>query len=508
MGKVPVRAECCQTCIHWESRDRKTVDDGNQVDACFDYQHCSICDSLKEWREWCASYTHYNWVRNTYRPSRESLRTPTELYVDSVTKFLMESRKRKARTPQKVTRTCTRCNGTGHVQCTSCGGRGVHRCGQCDGKGGFITELSIREDFETFHAKRYWLPDVNVPLTFYGFHDEAEQGLTPDDYANCHVLCDKEVVVAYKDGPFSCVSDVLKIGDADLDYPAELPGNMRSDIYAGYEDACRRIDKKIEDWGDGVNCRIKWASFKCTQTYCIVKMQFKDALGFPYTALVNLANHDVHLCEIDKEAAASRLAELETMANAGDAEMQNTVGMLYAHYGSLNVVVDKDNEKAFLYFLKAAKSGHSDAMDNLGNCYNNGDGVEEDKELAFDWYQKAAKCGLAYGQYHVARCFLNGAGTEKDNDMALLWYLRAAKQSLPEAQMMVGRCAEEGWGMEKDPDFAFLWMSRAAENGHATAMNNLANFYARGFGCEKDSEKESVWRAQAEAHGYVKPSGW
>ena len=58
MSTVPVRAECCQTCMHWEGRGRKIVDNGNKVEVILDYQKCELCRCLKEWREWCGSYSH------------------------------------------------------------------------------------------------------------------------------------------------------------------------------------------------------------------------------------------------------------------------------------------------------------------------------------------------------------------------------------------------------------------------------------------------------------------
>ena len=49
----------------------------------------------------------------------------------------------------------------------------------------------------------------------------------------------------------------------------------------------------------------------------------------------------------------------------------------------------------------------------LGNCYQNEVGIEKDLEKAFYWYQKAAENGNKYAQYNLGRCYENGKGVKK-----------------------------------------------------------------------------------------------
>ena len=60
-----------------------------------------------------------------------------------------------------------------------------------------------------------------------------------------------------------------------------------------------------------------------------------------------------------------------------------------------------NKKKAFQYYLAAARSGVTRAMNNLGYMLRVGDGVDEDKEKALEWYLKAAKAGDMDGQYHL-----------------------------------------------------------------------------------------------------------
>ncbi|MDY6392424.1 MAG: hypothetical protein SPL80_06265 [Bacilli bacterium] len=46
---------------------------------------------------------------------------------------------------------------------------------------------------------------------------------------------------------------------------------------------------------------------------------------------------------------------------------------------------------AFIWFEKAAKKGHPQAMEALGDCYFHGEGTAVDFAKAEKWYLKAAK---------------------------------------------------------------------------------------------------------------------
>ena len=55
--------------------------------------------------------------------------------------------------------------------------------------------------------------------------------------------------------------------------------------------------------------------------------------------------------------------------------------------------MEQDKSKAVEWYAKAAEQGDADAQDNLGSCYENGDGVSQDKRKAVEWYIKAAEQG-------------------------------------------------------------------------------------------------------------------
>lgn len=74
-------------------------------------------------------------------------------------------------------------------------------------------------------------------------------------------------------------------------------------------------------------------------------------------------------------------------ADAGDAEAQNDVAMLFLAAG---------RHKAAVYWLElAAEQGYADAMHHLGRCHLDGSGVPRDEHLALMWISKAAAHGHA-----------------------------------------------------------------------------------------------------------------
>ncbi len=93
--------------------------------------------------------------------------------------------------------------------------------------------------------------------------------------------------------------------------------------------------------------------------------------------------------EVQIEAANKTFAETKTMAEAGDADAQLVLGLMY----SIGEGVEQDLKEAVKWLQKAADQRNAKAQYMLGRWYYDGEMVEQDFKAAFKWFQKAADQG-------------------------------------------------------------------------------------------------------------------
>ena len=77
------------------------------------------------------------------------------------------------------------------------------------------------------------------------------------------------------------------------------------------------------------------------------------------------------MTEQDADPPEKSLEHLRTRAEAGDAEMQNTLGFMYAK----GFDIPQDYTEAVRWYRKAAEQGNALGQSNLGVMYRDGQGV-------------------------------------------------------------------------------------------------------------------------------------
>lgn len=138
--------------------------------------------------------------------------------------------------------------------------------------------------------------------------------------------------------------------------------------------------------------------------------------------------NEAHSQSTPKVIAAPKAEE--TTMEGGDAEELLSLGENYEKgYG-----VEIDNETAFNYYERAAKTGNPTALNKLGNMYAQGKGCTKDVHKAATYYLAAAEKGNKYAQHNVAFCYWDGVGIEKDREKAIMWMRRSAAQGYEKAQ--------------------------------------------------------------------------
>jgi uncharacterized protein len=86
---------------------------------------------------------------------------------------------------------------------------------------------------------------------------------------------------------------------------------------------------------------------------------------------------------------ATALREFRTLAEQGDAEIQNLVGAYYNEGKG----VPQDYKTAAMWYRLSAEQGFADAQYNLGGGYAFGQGVIQDNVYAHMWFNIAASSG-------------------------------------------------------------------------------------------------------------------
>jgi TPR repeat protein len=152
--------------------------------------------------------------------------------------------------------------------------------------------------------------------------------------------------------------------------------------------------------------------------------------------------------------------------------------------------------------LGASLSLSPTAMEEMGDDYLKGHGVNQDPSIAVRWYRQAAERGEANAQYKLGQCYLEGLGIELDPGHAMLWLQRAASQSHIEACYEASVLLLEGDRLPRAPEQAVEWLKRAAELNHAPSQFRLSGCYADGIGISQDYGKACGWCQRSAKNGF------
>ncbi|KAG0269056.1 hypothetical protein DFQ27_004988 [Actinomortierella ambigua] len=234
----------------------------------------------------------------------------------------------------------------------------------------------------------------------------------------------------------------------------------------------------------------------------------------------------------EESRAAQPLMEfvsLSRMAALNDVDAQVSLAEMY---DTGNRGVPKDNEMAFVWYLRAAQQGHLDAMDRVGDMYAQGrehDPVDESwfrttsrKQPAamessrgivtnvLDTSQdrvearaeiQAAERGDSSAQFNIGWMYETGHGVEQSDVDAFRWYTEAASQGNPIAENNLGWMYETGRGVEQSDVEAVKWYTKAARQGNPNAQYNLGWMNETGRGVEQRDIEAVWWYTKAASQG-------
>lgn len=111
-------------------------------------------------------------------------------------------------------------------------------------------------------------------------------------------------------------------------------------------------------------------------------------------------------------------------------------------------------------------------------------GAQADKKLIDKAHQ-----GDVAAMVRLGECYENGAGVQHDSTLALQWYRKAADLGDGEAWIRIASYHLKGTLLPKDTARAFAIRKEWADKGLGNALAGLASYYELGIGCKADTAK-------------------
>ncbi|MCM1235595.1 MAG: sel1 repeat family protein [Ruminococcus flavefaciens] len=146
-------------------------------------------------------------------------------------------------------------------------------------------------------------------------------------------------------------------------------------------------------------------------------------------------------------------------------DIQEWLGILYEE--------NKEYEKSFEWYMKAADNGSAVGQTNVGLAYRSGSGVRKNFAKAYDYFKKAAKGGNGEAMNQLGLMFDNGEHVQQNYCQAVRWYQKAVEQGFLPAKYNLALCYYYGTGVEEDEDYARYLLEELAEEGNESAQKFL-----------------------------------
>ena len=186
-------------------------------------------------------------------------------------------------------------------------------------------------------------------------------------------------------------------------------------------------------------------------------------------------------------------------------------------YGTGQLGLQVDHEKAYYLYLVASKLNHPAATYRSAVCNEIGAGTRRDPQRAVLFYRKAAALGDTAAMYKLGMILLGGLLSQPRNIRDAIAYLqRAASQAdedNPHALHELAMLYERGQAIPRNPMTALDLYMQAAQLGYAPAQFKLGSCHEFGtLGCVVDPRKSIAWYTRAAERGDCEAelalSGW
>ncbi|HUT51289.1 MAG TPA: hypothetical protein VM325_18310 [Alphaproteobacteria bacterium] len=203
---------------------------------------------------------------------------------------------------------------------------------------------------------------------------------------------------------------------------------------------------------------------------------YKPAIAALARLTGQLSDEDIIRSQALPVPAERHLAWYAKASKLGKTKAQLALAKLYLRGQG----VDRDFAKAAALFRDAAARGRdADAQYALAVMLEQGMGTAKNQNEALAWYRRAAKTGHSRALLNLGFAYVRGVGVPQDYKRAREYFELAAAKNLAEAQYNLGLIYEHGLGIDKDVPMAFKWYSLAVANQNAPAGKALDRLIPR-----------------------------
>lgn len=194
------------------------------------------------------------------------------------------------------------------------------------------------------------------------------------------------------------------------------------------------------------------------------------------------------------------IATYKQLANLGNAEAMNALGLIY----NKGISVAVNEEEGILWLERAAENGYAKAWYNLGLLYKEGVGANQNYEKAIAYFEKAAKGGFDPAYKAWGSMAMKGKGVPQDYPLAISIFQQGADKGSAGSIYALGYLYYKGFGYPQDYAKAIALFDVAAEKSDASSMYMLGLCYRNGYGVAIDIDKAKYWLSKSAALGFKK----
>jgi TPR repeat protein len=154
-------------------------------------------------------------------------------------------------------------------------------------------------------------------------------------------------------------------------------------------------------------------------------------------------------------------------------------GNALGHVQAATILLKSDESsklfEGYAHLIAAAEAGLADVQNEVGLLYLSGRLGIRDATAAAGWFSRASAGGLPQGANNLATLYEQGLGVPRSASQAGRLYTRAANAGHPQATTALGRLHAQGMGTEQNLPKAWALFSLAVERGDNDAKAPLGD---------------------------------